>query len=248
VTATPDEARSRDNVLTDLVLANRILAAQKIFDGWGHVSMRDPEDPTLFTMSAARAPALVRRRDLVSIRVRDGEPTTGARSYIERHIHAGIYRARSDVTAVVHCHTEALLPFGVTGTLLRPLAHTDAFLIYGCPIWEIRDATTRDTMLVDTPDLGDSLAASLVAAPVVLMRGHGATIVGCSIQEVVYRAIYTRHAAVADLTSRTLGPIQYLDHNEAQAAADSIGKTLDRTWNLWSAEHAPTPSPKRRHR
>lgn len=241
MTAEPAEVRSQD-ILTDLVLANRILAAQEIFDGWGHVSVRDPEDSTHFIMSAARAPALVRRRDLAPIRVRDGEPTTGARSYIERHIHAAIYRARQDVAAVVHCHTEALLPFGATGTSLRPLAHTDAFLIHGCPIWEIRDATDRDTMLVDTYDVGDSLAASLNAAPVVLMRGHGATIVGRSIKEVVYRAIYTRHAAVADLTSRPLGPIRYLARREAQTAADSIGRTLDRTWDLWSAGHALTPS------
>ncbi len=241
MTAGPDEVMSSD-ILTDLVLANRILAAEEIFDGWGHVSALDPEDAGNFIMSAARAPALVRRCDLAPIRVRDGEPTTALRSYTERHIHAAIYRSRPDVTAVVHCHTDALLPFGATGTSLRPLAHTDAFLIDGCPIWEIRDATDRDTMLVDTHDLGDSLAVALDAAPVVLMRGHGATIVGRSIREVVYRAIYTRHAAVADLTSRALGPITYLGRREAVAAADLIGRTLDRTWDLWSAEHAPTTS------
>lgn len=240
MTVLRDDAESRDAVLDDLVAANRILAGLEILDGWGHVSARDPDESTHFLISAARAPALVRRCDLTSVRVQDGEPTTGARSYIERHIHAGIYRTRPDVTAVVHCHTDALLPFGATGTPLRPLAHTDAFLIDGCPIWDIREATERDTMLVDTTDLGDRLATSLGTAPVILMRGHGATIVGRSIHEAVYRAVYTRHAAVVDLAGRALGPVHYLSFREAHAAAQSVGKTLDRTWDLWRAQHVPT--------
>ncbi|MTD53729.1 class II aldolase/adducin family protein [Amycolatopsis pithecellobii] len=231
---------TRDQVLKNLVIANRVLAAYEVVDGWGHVSARDPDDADSFIMSAVRAPALVRERDLVAIRVGDGEPPAQIKASVERHIHAGIYRSRKDVTAVVHCHAEALIPFGVAGVPLRPLAHTDAFLIDGCPIWEIRAATYRDTMLVDTAELGDSLAATLAQAPIALMRGHGATIVGASIHEAVYRAIYARHAALVDLAGRSLGTVRYLSTDEARSAADSTVKTFDRTWELWSTQHGAT--------
>jgi len=51
-------------LLEDLVAANRILYAQKIVDGLGHVSIRHDKNPNLYVMAAERAPGLVSRNDL----------------------------------------------------------------------------------------------------------------------------------------------------------------------------------------
>ena len=73
-----------------------------------------------------------RRRD----GVRPGRPAD--RLFSERFIHAEIYRARPDVNAVVHSHAPSVLPFGVTGTPLKPVSHMAGFLVRAVPVFEIR--------------------------------------------------------------------------------------------------------------
>jgi HCOMODA/2-hydroxy-3-carboxy-muconic semialdehyde decarboxylase len=46
-------------------------------------------------------------------------------------------------------------------------------------------------MLVRTPALGHALAQACARRPVVLMRGHGAVVVGTSLPQVVFRSVYT---------------------------------------------------------
>src|SRR5277367_6864858 len=85
-------------LVEDLVYANRILADQGVVDAFGHVSARDDKNPSRFLMSRSMAPALVTTKDILEYNL-DGEPidAAGRAVYIERFIHAAIYRARPDV-------------------------------------------------------------------------------------------------------------------------------------------------------
>src|SRR5262250_3122141 len=51
--------------LADLAAASRILAAQGVVDGFGHVSMRHPSAPDRYLMARALAPALVTPKDII---------------------------------------------------------------------------------------------------------------------------------------------------------------------------------------
>ena len=64
----------------------------------------------------------------------------GRASYLERFIHGEIYRARPDVTAVVHNHSPSVIPFGVSTAPLRPLYHMSAFLGGGVPVFDVKIA------------------------------------------------------------------------------------------------------------
>jgi ribulose-5-phosphate 4-epimerase/fuculose-1-phosphate aldolase len=102
----PDGAmRDASDVIHELVAANRILFQQKIVDAYGHVSARHPEDPQTFLISSGKAPALVMPGHIVQVDL-DGRAVGEAPQslYLERFIHAEIYRARPDVRAVVHSH------------------------------------------------------------------------------------------------------------------------------------------------
>src|SRR5882762_5047005 len=167
----------------------------------GPASLADAPNPKLiedlvyanrFLLARSVAPALVTSGDILEFD-RNGEPidARGRGVYLERFIHAAIYRARPDVMAIVHSHSPAVIPFGVTGTILRPIYHMSAFLGSGAPVFEIRDAAGTTNMLSFDDKLGDALAKSLGDRAVVLMRGHGSVAVGDSIQQVVHRAIYT---------------------------------------------------------
>jgi HCOMODA/2-hydroxy-3-carboxy-muconic semialdehyde decarboxylase len=149
-------------VIEDLVLANRILADQNILDGFGHVSVRHPTSPGRYLMSRSIAPALVTPADIIEYDL-DSNPVdpNGRQSFLERFIHGEIYKRRPDVRAVVHAHSAAVIPFGVSQSPLRPISHTAAFLSTGVPVFEIRKAGGMTNMLVGRRNLGKTLLRHL---------------------------------------------------------------------------------------
>jgi len=240
VPQTPPPAASAPDpkLIEDLVYANRILYDQGVVDAFGHVSARDDKDPNRFLLARSVAPALVTKSDILEFD-RNGEPidARGRAVYLERFIHAAIYRARPDVKAIVHSHSPAVIPFGVTGTILRPIYHMSAFLGAGAPVFEIRNDAGMTNMLITNNKLGDALAKSLGDGTVVLMRGHGSVAVGDSILQVVHRAIYTEVNARLQAEAARLGPINFLTPEEAakaDAQTDSMA-SISRPWELWKS-------------
>ena len=228
------EGAPGETLVDDLVVANHILYAEGVVDGFGHVSTRHPERPDRFLLARSMAPALVAAGDLMEFDL-DGNATGGdARTpYVERFIHGAIYKARRDVTAVVHSHSPSVIPFGVTGGALRPIYHMSGFLGAGAPIFEIREAGGMTDMLIRDNALGDALARTLGGGAVALMRGHGSVAVGTSIQQVVYRAIYTEMNARLQMEAMRLGAINFLEPEEARLAAAMNDSVLRRPWELW---------------
>jgi ribulose-5-phosphate 4-epimerase/fuculose-1-phosphate aldolase len=224
-------------LLTDLVLANRILSAHGIVDAFGHVSARSDADPERFLLARDMAPAIVEAQDVMAFAL-DGTPLDGdaRRPYLERFIHGSIYRARPDVGAVVHSHAASLIPFGVVrGVALRPVFHMSSFLRGAVPVFEIRDAAGADNdMLVRDAALGDALANVLGAEPAVLMRGHGATVVGRTVREAVFRAIYTAQNAALQAEAMRLGEVTFLSDAEARNASQTNAGQIERAWSLWA--------------
>ncbi|HEY7744445.1 MAG TPA: class II aldolase/adducin family protein [Burkholderiales bacterium] len=226
---------SRKGLIDDLVSANHILYREGVVDGFGHVSVRDARDPERFLLSRSLAPGRVRARDIMEFGM-DGEPLNarGRRPYLERFIHSEIYRARPDVVAVVHSHSPSVIPFGVTGTSLRPVFHMSGFLGAGTPNFEIRESGGPATdMLIRDRKLGAALAKSLGAASFALMRGHGSVAVGSALKQVVYRAIYAEVNARLQSEALRLGAINFLNDAEAANAARTNDGVIDRPWELW---------------
>lgn len=228
---------SRKGLIDDLVSANHILFKEGVVDGFGHVSVRDERDPERFLLSRSIAPATVTARDVMEFGM-DGEPLNarGRRPYLERFIHSEIYRLRPDVVAVVHSHSPALIPFGITGTSLRPVFHMSGFLGSATPIFEIREAGGPATdMLIRDRKLGAALARKLGTAPFALMRGHGSVAVGATLKQVVFRSIYAEVNARLQSEALRLGTITYLNEAEAANAARTNDSVIDRPWGLWKA-------------
>jgi len=227
-----------DPALIDkLVLANRILYRQGVVDGFGHVSVRHDRSADHFLLARNMAPGLVRREDIVTFDL-DGAAldAAGRRVYLERFIHGEIYRARPDVQSVVHSHSPNVIPFGVTGTSLQPVFHMSGFLAEGSALFEIRDVAGDTDMLISNASLGVALAAALGARSTVLMRGHGSTVVGASLEQAVYRAIYAEVNARLQTQAKQLGDVTYLNANEAAKAAATNDTQLPRVWDLWTRE------------
>src|SRR3984957_15799993 len=191
-TPSPPAAGGDPAVIEDIVVGSRILADFGVVDGFGHVSARDPKNPSRFLMSRSLAPALVTADDIMEFDLDGNAVDAKGRSvFLERFIHSEIYKARPDVMAVVHTHSPGVIPFGVSQVPLRPMYHGPSFLAAGVPVWDIRKDFGETDMLVRDTQRGKSLAQTLGDKPVVLMRGHGDVAVGPSVKMAVFRAYYT---------------------------------------------------------
>ena len=223
-----------------LVIANRILYQHQVVDGFGHVSVRDSGSADRFLLSRSLAPGRVTRRDIMRFDL-DGNALDGddRTPYLERFIHSEIYRVRPDVRSVVHNHSPSVIPFGATRKPLQPLYHMSAFIGTSSALFEIRDAGGDTDLLVRDRALGAALARSLGDRSVVLMRGHGATVVGTSIEQAVYRSIYTEMNARLQMQAMTLGDPVYLNEQEAQKATQTMEATMSRAWDLWKSAIGP---------
>lgn len=227
-------------VFEALRLATQILAGEGVLDGFGHVSARNPRQGERYFMVRDNSSASKAAGDFVELD-RESRPVLedGPRPSMERFIHGEIYRARRDVRAIVHTHAPELLAFGVSATPLRPVSHMCGFLAQGAPVFDIAKESGETNMLVTTPASGQALARCLGKSALVLMRGHGATIVGTSLEEAVFRAIYATLNARVQPVAIALGNPKYLSLQEAALADDLHKSVLDRPWRFlakkWSA-------------
>jgi HCOMODA/2-hydroxy-3-carboxy-muconic semialdehyde decarboxylase len=222
-------------LLDDLVAANRILFDQGVVDGFGHVSVRHDKDPNRFLLSRSMAPALVTADDIMEFDM-DGAPVDprGRAVYLERFIHSEIMRLNPAVTSVVHSHSPAVIPFGVSRVPLKPLYHMSGFLGTGAPVFEIRDSGGPATdMLIRNRELGRALATAMGGHPVMLMRGHGSVVVGPNIRQAVFRAVYTEVNARMESEALRLGDVMFLSEQEAALAMTTNAGQVNRPWELW---------------
>ena len=228
----PDTNEQR---ITDLVTASHILENEKVLDSFGHVSVRSATHPDRFFMPRAMAPALVTVADIVELDL-DCKPVDpdAPRTNGERFIHGEVYKARPDVMSVIHSHSQGVIPFGVAGVPLRPVLVQAGFLPLETPVYEARDAQAgakERGIMVRTPALGAYLAKKLGGAPVILMRGHGNTVVGDSVKRATVRAIYTEINARVQLESMRLCS-NIIAMDEAEIAYNTIENfDVDRPWD-----------------
>src|SRR3989442_3337972 len=225
------------DLIADLAAASRILAAQGVVDGFGHVSLRHPAAPDRYLMARSLAPALVTPDDIIEYDLDSNAVNANGRSsFVERFIHGEIYKARPDIQSVVHSHSPSVIPFGLVGVPLQAMFHNAAFIAAGVPVFDIREKFGATDMLVGNREKGLALAAVMGEKDVVLMRAHGSVACGPTLQTAVFRAVYT------EVNARIQHWTMALKDGAIMAALDAdqgwlpgpLNQTAGmRAWELW---------------
>ncbi|KAL1863989.1 hypothetical protein Daus18300_007954 [Diaporthe australafricana] len=240
---------------------NHILHHTNVLDAYGHLSVRHPFDPQVFIMSRSMAPGTISSpADLIEYHVHNAEPLdpSAGQGFSERHIHSEVYRRRPEVQAVVHSHAESVIPYTITGVPLRPCYHMAGFLGLGASgspeVYDAAEFRLGDDiadMLVRNSHLGEPLAACFDSGAVVaLMRGHGMTVIGAGVEEVVSRCVYTMKNAGIQTAALTMQSafaaqsgggsapqgLKFLEGVELEATAQMVTNTAQRPWKLWVRE------------
>jgi HCOMODA/2-hydroxy-3-carboxy-muconic semialdehyde decarboxylase len=232
----PDTEEQR---IAELVIANHILADQGVLDSYGHVTVRSLKNPKHYWMSANKASGLVTKADILEFD-ENSQPinANGRRTYNERYIHGEVYRVRPDVMCVVHSHSPDVLPYTVTDQPLKALIHMAHFIGSDpVPKFDLEDVEgPHNGMLLLNTRAGAAMAKALGNRNVVLLRGHGMTVVGPTIRRAVYNAVYTQENARVESEALKLGKPKFLNEFEVQRRGE-----VNRAWDAWSRQAAITP-------
>lgn len=106
---------------------------------------------------------------------------------LELPIHGEVYKARPEVGAVVHAHPTAALLCGLAGVELRPVF--GAYDPYAMEVAAAGVPVFLKPVLIDGPEIAAELLASLGTGNVCLMRGHGITVLGETVERATIRAL-----------------------------------------------------------
>ncbi len=227
------------SAVSELAIANRLLSNEGIIDAFGHVSCRHPEDPTRFYLAVGLPPIMVTESDIIEYDLHAKPLTPTDRPlYSEAVIHSEIYKARADVQSICHHHAPAIMPFCVSGRPLRPVCQTGATMGAEAPFWDSQDDFGDTNLLLTLPEHGRSLARALGPNWIVLMRRHGATVVGRTLREMVFRAMQTAANATVQMQAAILGKVDELRPGEIVLAGDIKPRAVERNWSYATARLA----------
>jgi HCOMODA/2-hydroxy-3-carboxy-muconic semialdehyde decarboxylase len=118
-----------------------------------------------------------------------------------------------------------------------PVFHLGAAVGAVAPFWDSRDDFGDTNLLVVRPAEGASLARALGRHSVVLMRRHGATVVGLSLRELVFRSIYCCDNARYLSEAKRLGNFGPLTPGEIEMAQAiyQLPNAQSRAWEYWAS-------------
>ncbi len=177
----------------------------------GHVSARVPgEDKALIK---ARGPGesglrFVSARDIITVDF-SGKKVAGddgLESPQEVFIHTWLYKTRPDVQCVVHVHPMTVVLFTICNKPLLPLY--GAYDPSGLRLLVDGLATYPRSITVSSEKLGEEFARAMGDKPACLMRGHGITTAGPSVEEATLAAIKLNDAAEINYRASLLGTPQ----------------------------------------
>ncbi|KAJ7046105.1 arad-like aldolase/epimerase [Mycena alexandri] len=231
-----------------------------VVDAFGHVSVRNPANASQFLMSFAIAPAQTTSQSIVTYEV-DNATAVGLTfnssvvgsavptGFAERYIHSEIFKKYPDVLAVVHSHTQEILPFANQASVpfVAQMHTAPSVGDEGAPVFDIRSLpasvlppTALHDLLIRNEALGDALADTFSnSSQVVLMRGHGMAVRAASVREVVFSAYYIKQDATVQLQGILLGagtmPLG-LNAGEITDTGATVKTLFPRAWSLWAKQ------------
>ncbi|MGF6870639.1 class II aldolase/adducin family protein [Paraburkholderia sp. MM5477-R1] len=194
----------------------------------GHVSVRMPGDPSQFIMKPHSYGFDEITPENIVVCNLDGEKIGGGgRRHSEVFIHSEIYKARPDITSVIHTHPIHAVALSATGKSLKMISQPACTFADGVPYY------TDTVNLIRTQDMGRGVAQALGNAKAVLMRNHGVAVAGRTIEEVVILALALDEAChIQLLTEAAGGEGEVFSDEDVQRLHDQVTRPEQFTINF----------------
>ena len=212
------------DIRRETAIATRVLAVAGLFDMHGHISMRDGD--TIYICDRGASRLTVGPELIASVRLSDGKRLSDATPPSETAIHLAAYRAKPEVRSVAHYHPLYATAFAVAGKPLEPASNAGAFFGGTIPVHD-------NPELIRNDELGVPVARDMGGASAVLLRGHGALVVGGDVAECVTAALYLEESAQRNYLAATLGGITPYTKDEIRRVREMLASrfVVDKTWS-----------------
>jgi L-fuculose-phosphate aldolase len=212
-----------------LALACRILGTEGHDDmDLGHLSVRSPDDPDrMIIKGKGLCLSEVHSDDLATVDFNYRKIDGRRDLHGELPIHIEVYKARKDVHSIAHTHPLYATAFSSTEQILRPINNEGVLFAKPLPYFD------EETDLIVAPLQGASLSGKLGDAKAVIMKNHGITVVGDSIEQATVYAYLLEKTIKIFFVAKVFGEPKWTDAEEAAKKADHIfgGNRIQAIWD-----------------
>lgn len=200
----------------DFVTALRIISHEGLSDAFAHLSARVDGGKKMLFMPR-KSPAMVKAKELFVV---DFDKAVS-----QSAVHQAVYKVREDVGSVIHFHSPAVILLSVVGQTVKPMHNYSAIFFEGVPVF-------TGTGQVESPERAAEIAQILGPAKAVILRGHGAVVVGKNIRESCILALYLEESARLQVEATKLGEPKFVSQSEAERIAKRTFKpaSTERAW------------------
>jgi L-fuculose-phosphate aldolase len=192
---------THDEIKQKLILAGKVLVAEGQDDFTrGHISMRLPDNPSLFFMKPHSVGLdELTMENILTIDIEGNVVAGTSRRHSEVYIHSEILKLRPDVHSVIHTHPPYAVALSATGRPLKCYSQPSALF------WGELGVYSDSIALIRTHAMGSRVAAALGTHRAVLLKNHGVAVVGATIEEAVINVIMLENAARAQMIVEAAG-------------------------------------------
>ena len=218
-----------DDFRQQIVRCIRMLEHNGILDYNGHASIRLDGDRMLINIGSCQRSQLT-TDDICTIDF-DGNVIEGnGKPPLEFHLHAGVYKARPDVKAVIHAHPNWSTILSTAGVEYLPV-YAQGSLVYPLPVLDSPDS-------INNPDMAKRLTDVLGDRPAALMKAHGAVTTGDSLVDAFVLMNYLEDNAERQYMAAQIGTPYAFSDDELALCREKLWNPnlFKRTWDHFSAK------------
>ena len=215
------EASVIENLKRRLVEGIQVITGEGVLSGSGHLSARISGTET-FLINPRYAGVLADVKDICTVNL-DGKRIAGKGPIpSESPIHAAVYRSRSDVNSVIHCHARYSILVGLLEGGLIPFNREARIFADGVPIFP------ESRGINDFP-LAQRMVDNLGSHYATFLRGHGVVVVGPGIEGTCISAIQLERACQDQLLMMSIGEVKPM----ADAGRGRSNARLENPYRAW---------------
>ena len=212
-----------------IVRCIRMLEHAGIMDFNGHASLRLPDNRMLINIGNCQRSRLT-ADDICTIDF-DGKQLAGTgKPPLEFHLHAGVYKARPDVNAVIHCHPNWSTVLTTAGATYLPV-YAQGSLVYPLPVLDSPNS-------INNPEMAKRLTDVLGTRPAAVMKAHGAMTAGKSLVDAFVLMTYLEDNAQRQYMAMQIGEPYAFNDEELALCREKLWNDalFKRTWDHFSAK------------
>ena len=211
-----------------LVEGLQVITGEGVLSGSGHLSARIPGTET-FLINPRFAGVLADPKDICTVNF-EGKRISGKGPIpSETPIHAAIYRSRSDVGSVIHCHARYSILVGLLDSGLVPFNREARLFADGVPVFP-------ESRGINSFALAEQMVEALGQHYAVFLRRHGVVVAGPGIEGACISAIQLERACQDQLLMMSIAAVKPMA-DEGRGRSNARLENPYRSWPFLLYKH-----------